>query len=532
MSLANDMYAMTQPLLFCLGARAQKVTGMVKCSFLIISLFVLQLIAFPLTLTSLVYAGEGYVYYGYIPPSTDIAQNLTIAGERESYTNLSRNGWVEEQTRSGRVSYVVPSGYSLLDIVGWSDNTHVEVWDLLTGEEINSTTVNRLEKQTVYIRHGTFFKVVASQKLAVMLSGGADCYAGESTTGGFSTFYPSVEGGFRGKEFMFMAAAPTHPYAYTAAAQGFNFFLMAPEEVHWKLQDSNGIWSTEDTTKQRGIRTIMLQSRVWYTGEQNGVGSSVVFDVTASDDVIVSCAASDDYEAVPALTGGFVGKDFYAPVHQTLQEPGRTCAFIVMPLEEGKVTVYSKALDVLAEKTFTSEDVANRAYWFKDIGNGKFELFAESTGNICFMVGQTMRLTTEDFLGDDITFMGSKPGEEIRFYAPTMAVVFAPETTSVTIDGKAPSTLEESRFLLLDSGPHSVKADGHVIVEILAQSTVWDSWGNYLILPSDVDKTYTVPSGLLEKPVDYNTYIIIAAVVVAAAAAAILILRRRQRKQV
>ena len=213
---------------------------------------------------------------------------------------------------------------------------------------------------------------------------------------------------------------------------------------------------------------MMLQSRVNHQESHGGAGNDVVFHLATNGDVEVSCSALGDFVAVPATTGGYVGRLFYAPIAVTLEEAGRAAAFIVVPLEEAGVTIYDAELNVVATGTFTESTVDNMEYWYHELGMGRFDLIAESTGDVTFMVGQTEEVADIDHLGDDVTFVGSRPNQEIRFYAPTRTVIFAPENLTATIDGGTPIQMAKDEFRLLDVGVHSIVADKHVIVEILA----------------------------------------------------------------
>jgi len=467
--------------------------------------------------TSAQVSADYHVYYGYVPPSTDTAG--------------AAGGQVDELIRGELINYTVPSGVAILDIVGLVDGTTMEIWDIYANQKMYSATLNRLEKEFFYISFGTFFKIVTSNRIAALLNGGADIYepdGREEPPGGTSTFYPAVTGGFRGKEFIFNAAPPTHAMAYSADRIGHNFYLMALDEVDWTLKDSVEVWSTSGRLGQRGTKTMLLQSRVFHQGIQGGAGDDVVFHLTTTGDVEVSCCAGlSDFVAVPAITGGYVGKLFYAPVTVTFEATGRTAAFIVVPLEEGQVTIYDRDLNVIATHSFTASDVSDRKYWYQELGVGRFVLITESTGNICFMAGQTEGTVDISHLGDDITFIGSKPNQEIRFYAPTMALVFAPEALSVIIDGGAPVQMAKDEFRLLESGVHSISADGHVVVELLAGGSGWNSWGSYLIEPLDMDVSFEAPENFLSKPVDYTVYIAGAAAAVIVVSAVFMIRRRR-----
>jgi len=463
-----------------------------------------------------------HVYYGYVPPSTDVAQWLEIE-------DIPRPGEVDEIIRGTKINYTVPSGVAILDVVGLVDGTSIEIWDIYANQKIHSATIDRLEKKYFYIAFGTFFKIAASQRIAPLLNGGGNLFS--PLWGGTSTFYPAVTGGFRGKEFIFNAAPGTHPYGGLMEVVGYNFYLFALQEADWSLSDAANVWSTSEHLRQRGIRTTIIQSRINHLGGHNGAGNDVVFRLTTTGDVEVSSAALGDFVAVPTITGGYVGRLFYAPIAVTLEEPGRTAALIVTPLEEAQVRVYDGELNVIATHSFVASDVEDRNYWYRDLGIGRFNLIAESTGDITFMVGQTEGTAEIGYLGDDITFVGSKPNQEIRFYAPTMAILFAPEALTITIDGGAPIQMAQDDFRLLESGVHSISATKHIIVEVLAAGSSWDDWGSYLIEPADMDVVFEVPEGFLSKPVDYTMYLAGAAVA-AVVVLAVFMLRRRRPKQV
>jgi len=461
-----------------------------------------------------------HVYYGYVPTPTFTVDE------------------VDELIGGTRITYDVPANHAILDVVGLEDGTAVEVWDLFLKHKIQSVVVNKFEKKVIYIYQGTYFKITASKRIAALLSGGISLLLYDwDDPSGTSTFYPAVTGGFRGKEFIFNAAPATHAYAYSVDRIGYNFYLMALDETDWTLTDSVQLWSASGHLPPRGTKTTLLQSRIASMGPHGGAGNDVVFHLTTSSDVEVSCCALGDFLAVPAITGGYVGKLFYAPLAVTLEEAGRTAAFIAVPLEEGEVRVYDKNLNVIATHSFTASDVSDRKYWYYELGSGRFNLIAESTSNMCFMVGQTEGKADISHLGDDVTFIGSRPGQEIRFYAPTNAVIFAPQNLTITVDGSSPIQMEKDEFKLLEPGAHSVSADKHVIVEVLAYGSAgtffvgieWENWGSYLIEPLDVDINFEALENFLTKQVDYMTYITPAAVAVAVVLALFVIRRRRAR---
>jgi hypothetical protein len=451
-----------------------------------------------------------HVYYGYVPPSTDLPA-------------------LDELVKGVKVNFTVPSGHALLDIVAYEDGTRVELYDIVSGLLVNSTTLNALEKATFFVPYGMYFKVVASKRVGVLLTGGTYPY----DPGGFSgvaTFYPSVEGGFRGKTFIFMPAPATHQYGYSMDLVHRNFYMFALENTDWELKDRIEKFSTKDSTPRGGVASAILQSRVNQGGVSAAVGYDSVFKLTSTGEVIVGSVALGALVQVPALTGGYVGRTFWAPVHATYRQTGRTAALVIVPLEPGKVTVYKRDdMSVVAEHEFTDSDVSQKNYWFLKLGIGRFDLLVQSTGDITVLIAQTLTEESPDFIGDGITFLGSRPNQEVRFFTPSTAIIFSPEDQTAVINGES-RTLKRDQFVILGSGVHSVKGSGHLIIQIVAPGAQgFQKWGHYLIEQADIDAGYPDVPEIFQKGVPVLMYAGIAAVIVIAGAVAFLFLRRRKK---
>ena len=433
--------------------------------------------------------GEEHVYYGYAPPSTDV-------------------GNVREVINNKVFNYSVPPSTGLLDVLGLQDNTYVSLYDLSSGILLNSTTINRLQKVTFFIRYGTYFKLISSYRVVAMISGGSLAYdTGE--TAGYSTFYPSVDGGFRGKNFIFIAATGTNLWAYRAELVGPNFNVFALEDSQLKLSDAIGKYSFTENLRQRGIKHALLQARtLTTTGERLSVGAGYDerFIVNSTNDVMIASVAIDQVLYVPAITGGYVGKLFYAPDKVQYQQTGRSVVLVIVPLEPGKVTVYDKDLNVLAEHTFTSADVSANSYWFKSFGLGTFDFIIKSTGNITVLASQTNTNISEDFIGSGITFLGARPNQEVKFFTPSSAIVFSSQDQTMVVDGQT-RNVKRDEVMLLGSGIHSLRGTGVSIIEVLAPGVgSFQKWGSYLIEPLDVLKSYENIESLATPSPPYLTY--------------------------
>ncbi|RLG80976.1 MAG: hypothetical protein DRO40_10355, partial [Thermoprotei archaeon] len=357
-------------------------------------------------------ASAEHVYYGYVPPSTDIGNiDELINGEIRNYTP--------------------PSGTALLDVVGIEDNTKVDVYDISTGQLIASLKVNSMEKRTLFISYGTYFKIIANKRIAACISGG-NMYPhdGGAIIHGSAGFYPSIEGGFRGKEFVFIPIVVRDSYMREV---GYNAYILGLTKADFELIDSSGFWSLKDTVNQHSAKRYLLWSRVNHGSPAMGAGNSMIFHLTASDDIFLVAANGGSLIAVPAVTGGFVGKLFIVPIHMTIGS--KVSALLIIPCEPGKVEIYDASSgEKIAEKSFSESDVAQNTYWFKKFSQTREEEYIiKSTGNIVVYTGATEGGEDPQDMGPDVTIVGARPNELIKVFVPTIGIIFAPEDVKVTI---------------------------------------------------------------------------------------------------
>lgn len=476
---------------------------------LVIALVLASLPAFISPIQTVIAQANQHVYYGYVPPSTDLP-------------NLAELVWGKA------INFTPPDGYALLDIVAYQDDTRVEIYDITSGLLINSTRINALDKATFYMPYGIYFKVVSNKRVGVLLTGGSAAYEDDPFSG-VAAFYPSVNGGFRGTHYIFMPAPATHQYGYSMDLVHHNFYLLALGKGEWRLKDRVGKFETSGSVDPRGTARAIIQSRVVQGGISAAAGYDSVFELTTTGDVLVCSAALGMFVYVPSITGGYVGKLFFFPNHATYQQTGRSAVLVIVPLEAGKVTVYKASdLSVMNERSFTDTDVAQKAYWFLPLGIGRFDMVIESTGDITVLAAQTYGgEVTEDFIGDGITFIGSRPGQEIRFFTPSTAIVFSPADQTATIDGEE-RRLARDQFVILGSGVHTVKGTNYLIIQVVAPGIGWNKWGSYLIENLDIEASYPEVPELMEKGIPITMY---ASIGVVAIIAVILLLMLRRRKK-
>jgi len=169
---------------------------------------------------------------------------------------------------------------------------------------------------------------------------------------GTMVLYPSSEGGFIGNNFIFMSSMRSDTYiAYKA---GYNLYIAALERTDIKVTSSSGKDVLSASLNQHDIGKYYLNCRIG--AEQptfGGGGDSIVFHLKSTGKIIASCVTSRSLIAVPCVTGGFVGKIFYAPIYLTIEEPGSAAAFVVVPIEPGEVKVYDSKFNIIDEKIYT-----------------------------------------------------------------------------------------------------------------------------------------------------------------------------------
>jgi len=159
---------------------------------------------------------EAHVYYGYAPLGTTPSPTWVfdeVIDKKTIVKNLTGLTQVE-----------------FLDVIGFEDDTHVELWDIVTGQKTNSTVLRKLEKETFMIKMGTYFKVVSDKRVGVYLWGGANYYGLGATT-----FYPALDGGFVGRKFVFLSSTTND--LYNVYRRGVQLLLMGLEKVDFTLRD-------------------------------------------------------------------------------------------------------------------------------------------------------------------------------------------------------------------------------------------------------------------------------------------------------
>ena len=394
-----------------------------------------------------------------------------------------------------------------LYVVGCQDGTSVTVYSLPNLQVLGQFTVDRMNKNSLPVSNGTWFKVVSDKPATVILAGGKDL---EASVTSISTFYTSVEGGYLGQEFIFPSFADEEGsgvytvYAlqdaqvtvYNETAEVTSFKL-APNEFKDMSLKASEVYRLTSTGY------VMLQS----FSEMSPVGWQTTWKS----------------HMVPSLEGTFLGEHFY----ERSINPGSTeditvggnLDFLFISGYDVKVSMYDiKVRNKVTEYQLTASQQKALT------PNKQQHLFFESNNLATLMV-----------LGNQggLIVGGLKAGQSAYINVQTEeSYVFAYDKTTLNLDDLKFSVLANA-FFQLPTGIHKLEADKTIIFVIVHYigSSYFTSFG--ACLPSIQSMELTYPKIDIQ-PIEAGfpmTYIIVGAIAaVAVVVIGILVIKRRPKK--
>jgi len=368
-----------------------------------------------------------YEYYGYVPSR--------IWG----LESLPESEWFQY-----RVDPDTVLDRALLVFIGNYDQTEVSVFTMPNGSLVKSFTVNRLEQARVRLPNGTFFKAVSDRPVTLILMAGVSMEQGDDWA---STFFTSVDGGYVGREFVFMAVqARRMPYV-----SGFPLRVFALEDSHVTVTDAEGSTAADLELKANQYRQLSFTSLA-------------VYRLTSTGNLMLQ-SWGERSVFYPAVEGGFVGKLFYgtAMVKELWGEAVRNSptspAFVMAGVEDARARI----IDLEFSRELRSTEVRGAV-------NNSMEIAASH------IVVETDRPTTLMFqsAGGGLAYAGVKPGETMELYVPTgkdalsmgEAYLFAREGTTVIVDD-VPIRVSADETIPLLPGMHRITADRGALIEVV-----------------------------------------------------------------
>ena len=443
-----------------------------------------------------------WVYYGY-SPSANYTEKDVEWGAAGTIVHLSSNG-------------------TKLTIVGYNDSTHVTIYDITGGQSkvIDSFTVDRMDEHSVLLPLEISFKVVSDNPIAVLIHGGIMYPLSASRL-----FYPSTDGGYAGKEFIFHAIV---------IGRGQGHYAYGIESGEITVYDRKG--SVIKTLNVQANSTVSLP-----------LLKEDVYRISSTGRIMVY-STGEGFDVCPSVLGGKIGKLFFSSSPRLLiisqEKPTK-----VRILEAGKGTV-------LAEK-----DLAPREAWFinrtiapitvTSTSDAPKHVLIESTEDIVVYSATTAVPTGGGYTDGmrwircGISFIGIKPHEPATLYVVSRAIVFSPVANAQINIGGIKMTVKKGGYKELGaSGILTLTSNATIIIQLISQVATENvgtpanpyfigvidmrNFGSYLMSPNSVSIEYPPPKKTEEG--SNMTYFVAGGAAVAVIAAALVIIFLKKQK--
>jgi len=378
-------------------------------------------------------AEEAYSYYGYVPSRIYSFNPAEDVLARRPPGNASE------------VQYVRDHGVLL--VVGNQDDTRCRLYRLPDRGLLEDFTVDSLELKAVALPNGTFFKLVSNKLVTAVLKGGAfvgrviaDTYNTE-----VSTYYPSTDGPYVGKEFVF-------PTTLTGLLEP-PYRVYSLEEGTVRLYEASGELVNEARVKPNEVTLVRPRNGTVYRLESTGYVMLSSFTFTES------CF-------MPSIDGGFVGKVFYAGGEKRLGGRGES-AFgsytFALSTEEARAELYDlKSANKAGDLTVPPREasvVPMKAVNYVGFETGAYALFSNRPLTLLYLSNSTVE--------GGLSMAGFGAGQGVAIHVPEgESFVFAYQDCILTVDDVQVS-LKADQFHELPAGVHVVQATGPIIVELI-----------------------------------------------------------------
>jgi hypothetical protein len=480
--------------------------GAVASAFLI----VLMIIGF--SASAIVEAAEEYVYYGVTPARI----------YRYSPKHILMAGF--DITKGWKLDVELVRKTALIGVAASEDETDLRVYTLQAESWILETEfrLNSMEKRFFALPNGTVFKIVSNHPVFVLLLSGLkdDKVPGPETFEGPLpyAFYPSTDGSYIGKEFVFIASQGL-------SGEPYHIFALENAEVKLTREDS-----AEFTFTLGPNSHIQLSLRAF-----------TVYKVESTGNIMIQSGSPGGSSfPVPSAEGGFLGRRFYT-TSEDRWDKVRDYSFVICALEDTKVKIwdlpYKKVLEELevkaGETVMTRPEPAGPEYVIAVESEKPITFFFIHSGNVFQTYGWSF--------GRGVTYLYVRPNEEVPFYLPTNSTsevyVFAYEETQVRIDDVPVTISADSFFQFRTSGTHRIQADKNVVIQIIHRPLIPPIQGvdGFATTVPCIQAVNTAPRTRLTPIAGGEgfpaTYLIAgAATAILAAAAGIIAVKRRSRQ--
>ncbi|RLE90115.1 MAG: hypothetical protein DRJ49_00905 [Thermoprotei archaeon] len=462
---------------------------------------------------------EEYIYYGHIP------WNIFWFKPYRPIAEYTTKALLDERTIKERGFVVVVGNY---------DNTKVRIYQIPGLKLINEFTIDRMKYELTPLPNGTSFKVVTDKPATVMLMGGDTFervvlernasprfYGGPGWSVYPTTFLTSTDGGYVGKEFIFLVTSLVKP-AHNV------IHVYSLEECKVTVYDTTGKAIESFELKPNEVKGLILSGITTYRIVSTGHVMVAMGSILTGYGIIAQHIAIGKFIYFPSATGGFIGTRFYAPSTRDWQLKC-SARFTILSLKETKVTV----VDLTYRKKIGGVKVGPDVVKLKPEAE---YIAVESDRPIVLAFYDPDR-------GSGISYFGLGAGQTAKILIPEgEAYLFTYRKTTVTIDG-VPIVLDADTVLPLPKGVHNISTDANIIIQainylrppyavtdmrVLTTVFGFHAFGACIPPVQSISKSYEVE--LKPLPVEETPYIIIVAGVALFVVLAIALFLIRRRK--
>ena len=400
----------------------------IRCSALLtIALISLILLSFTEISISAQH-GNTYIYYGYIPSRIFVNEFHEDSGRWEILKDTIMD-------------------HGTVGIIGITDATDVKVYTLPDNRLVKNARIGRYEKLLVDLPNGTLFKICSTNPVSVMLMGGRLLDKGQLQT---STFFTSVDGGYVGKEFIFLQVG--HPYFYPVLWVGWHYRhfgfstrVMALEDSHITLKDENGRVIMKFDLKANEEKTL-------------NVTHFRVYHLVSTGNVMVHSYTGGRSIFYPAIYGGFLGRVFYGGSNEQpyWKNPAyENWTFILTSTEDNHIRV----IDVHNRRLYFEMKIASMNATRLHI-NTPFWIL-ESKKPVILM------WKSSDYKDGGLSILGLRANQTAAIYIPPReSYIFPYKDTIVTIDD-IKMRLHEDEPYRLREGLHVISTTENILIEVV-----------------------------------------------------------------
>lgn len=436
-----------------------------------------------------------YELYGYTPPSNfSILDAVPLRWEGSipiAAGKTFRPGWeVDPVTGAYRKNYGhVDNGTAILDIVGYNDSTHVMLYDISGVEPriIESFVVNRMQLYNTTLPAKTYFKLVSDKPIYASIKGGGG-YSFSADWSGPSVFYPSTDGGFAGKEFIFLADFSLAGALLYTGGPGPTIYGVEDADVKIFDADGNIVWQGSVKANQTLNQVKIPNNRKVYRIVSTG---RIMFANWGAETYYT-------YVALPSPMGGYTGKFFFGSQDAGGREVVASHYLIINQGKSSNVEFWETHKSGTLDPGSKAQTKSLGPYeeWLLNRGvPDNYNIMIRSNEDILIFTANANRSNPSLFtMGPGVTFIGVRAGIPTALHIITRGIAFSPEANAEVKAGYMTFYISKGKYIELPRGLITITSNATLLIEVMHY---WTDALNLYVTPlvpvSAVTITYPQP---------------------------------------